>query len=86
MIGNETDKVTEELFWPLLHRYPMGLEGSMMACKLVFDHVDGLCWKFESVIGWFYIVADHTNSFYWLDQKQKGTMNPSNDDDNCNKP
>ena len=51
MIGNETDKVTEELFWPLLHRYPMGLEGSMMACKLVFDHVDGLCWKFESVIG-----------------------------------
>ena len=31
-------------------------------------------------------MADHTYSFYWLDQKQKGTMNPSNDDDNCNKP
>ena len=48
MIGNETDEVSKELFWSLLHRYPMGLEGSMKACKLVFDHVDGLRWKVKN--------------------------------------
>ena len=31
-------------------------------------------------------MADHTYSFYWLDQRQKGTMNPSNDNGNCNEP
>ena len=51
MIGNEADEVSKELFWSLLHRYPMGLEGSMKACKLVFDHVDGLRWKVKIVIG-----------------------------------
>ena len=43
MIGKKTDEVTKELFWSLRHRYPMGFEESMKACKFVFDHVDGLC-------------------------------------------
>lgn len=40
MIGKDTDKIIEELFDPLWHRYQTGSEKSMRDSKFVFNHVD----------------------------------------------
>ena len=40
LIGNETDKIMDELFETLLQRYEKGLEESMKGSKFVFDNID----------------------------------------------
>ena len=40
MMGNETDKIIEEFFESLSHKYREGLEEKMRASKFVLDSVD----------------------------------------------
>ena len=40
MIGNETDKIIQELYDSLLQRYEKGLEKLMKGKEFVFDGVD----------------------------------------------
>ena len=42
MMGNEIDKITEELFESLLQRYQKGLEESMKRSEYISDSVDSL--------------------------------------------
>ena len=42
MLGNETDKVIEDLFTSLLQRYQEGLEESMRGSEFIFDCIDSL--------------------------------------------
>ena len=40
IIGNETDKIIEDLFDSFLQRYQKGLEESMRGSEFSFDNVD----------------------------------------------
>ena len=45
IMGIETDKSFEDLFYSFLQRYQKGLEESMRGSKFVFDNVDLLYYK-----------------------------------------
>ena len=48
-IDNNTDKINNNLFNPLLHRYQISLAESMKGGEFVFDHVDGLHYKYNKI-------------------------------------
>ena len=80
LIGNETDKVIEDLFDSLFQRYQKGLEEKMRGSEFVFDNVDLLHYKLHKISlnrGGSYI-----DSPKWLKNK-KATTNPKNNDDKC---
>lgn len=49
MIGNNRNKIINELLTLLLHTYQMRLWKSMKGINFVFDHVDGLYYKCNKV-------------------------------------
>ena len=49
MIGNETDKIIEELFDSFLRKYQKGFEESMKGSEFVFDSVDLLYYKLHKI-------------------------------------
>lgn len=49
MIGNETDETINELFESRLSRDKIFWEESMKDNEFVFDHVDGLHYKFNEI-------------------------------------
>ena len=50
LIGNETDKIIEELFESFLQNYQEGLERPMKESKIVFNMADLLYYKLDSPI------------------------------------
>ena len=45
MIGNNTNKIINELFSSLLTKYQINLGTSIKGSNFVFDSNDGMCWK-----------------------------------------
>ena len=80
MMGNETDKIIEDLFDSFLQRHKKNLEESMRESEFVFDSVDSLYYKLHKISlnrGGSYI-----DSPTWLKNK-KATINPKHNDDKC---
>ena len=80
MMGNETDKIIEDLFDSLLQRYHRNLEESMRGSEFVFYSIDSLYYKIHEISlnrGGSYI-----DSPKWLKNK-KTTISPKNNDDKC---
>ena len=50
MVGNETDKIIEDLFDSFLQRYQSNLEESMRGSEFAFDCVDSLYYKLHKII------------------------------------
>ena len=50
LIGNEADKIIEELFESFLQNYQEGLERPMKESKIVFNMADLLYYKLDSPI------------------------------------
>ena len=49
LIGNETDKIIEELFESFLQNYQEGLERPMKESKIVFNMADLLYYKLPKI-------------------------------------
>ena len=81
LMGNETDKIIEELSEPLLQKYQEGLQESMRrGINFIFDSVDSLYYNLQKISlkrGGSYI-----DFHEWL-QNKKATINPKNNDNNC---
>ena len=80
MMGNETDKIIEELFESLLQICQEGLEDSMKGSGFVFDSVNLLCWKLLKIS----VNRDrsYVDSLKWPKNK-KETISSKTNDDNC---
>ena len=80
MMGNETDKINEDLFDSFWQRCQKYLEESMRGSEFVFDCVDSLYYKLHKISlnrGESYI-----DSPTWLKNKN-ATINPRHNDDKC---
>ena len=80
IIGDETDKIIEELFESLFAKMSKNLEKSMIGSEFVFNSVDLLYYKFHKISlnrGRSYI-----DSPKWLKNK-KAITNPKSNDDKC---
>ena len=80
MMGNETDKIIEELFDSFLQRYQKHVEESMRGSEFIFDCVDSWYYKLHKISpnrG-----GSYTDSPKWLKNKN-ATVNPNNNDDKC---
>ena len=78
MMGNETDKIIEDLFGSFSQKYQKDLEESMRGSEFVFDKFGSLYYKIYKINlnrGGSYI-----DSPKWLKNK-KTTVNPKNNDD-----
>ena len=80
LMGNETDKIFEELFEFLLQRYQEGLEESVRGSEFVFDIVNLLHYKLHRTS--LNRGDSYMHSPKWLKNK-KGTMNPNNNNYKC---
>lgn len=49
IIGNDTDEIIENLFQTFFHRYQIGLKEPMRVSVFVFDHADGLHYKYQKI-------------------------------------
>ena len=49
MIGIDTDKIIQELFDSLLHKYQIGPEQSMKGSNFSFDYGSGMYYQFNKV-------------------------------------
>ena len=80
MMGNETDKIIEDLFYSFLQRYQKTSEESMRQGVFVFGCFESLCYKLHEIgltRGGLYI-----DSPKWL-KNEKATINIKNNDDKC---
>ena len=78
MVGNETDKIIEDLFDSFLQRYESNLEESMRGSEFVFDCVDSLYYKLHKI-------SPNRRRTYIDSPKRlkytKAAINSKNDDD-----
>ena len=80
MLGNETDKIIEDLFDSFLQRYQKGFEESMKGSEFIFDSINSLYYKLHKISlnrGGSYL--DYPK---WL-QNKKAAINPKNSDNKC---
>ena len=77
MVGNETDRIIENLFGPFLQKYQEGLEKSMKGSELIFDSVDLLYYKLHKIN--LNRGGSYTDSPEWLKNK-KAKINSKNND------
>ena len=78
MVGNETDKIIEDLFDSFLQRYHKNLEESMRGSEFVFDCVDSLYYKLHKIN--LNRRRPYINSPKWL-KSMKAAINSKNNDD-----
>ena len=74
------DKIIEELFDSLLSRYRIGLETQMKSSDLIFDYVNLLYYRFQTIN--FKRGGSYIDSPDWIKNK-KAAISPKNDDDRC---
>ena len=74
MMGNESDKIIDELFESLLQRYQEGLEEEMRGSEFALYSIDLLHYNLQEI--------NLKGSPKWLKNK-KATINPINNDDKC---
>ena len=80
LMGNETDKIIEELFESLLQKYLERLEEKMRGSEFVFDSIALLYYNLHKIS--LNRDESYINSPKWLKNK-KATINSKNDDDKC---
>ena len=80
MLGNETDKIIEDLFDSFLQRYQQGLEESMKGSEFVFDSINSMYYKLHKIS--LNRGRSYTDSSKWL-KNEKATINPKNNDNKC---
>ena len=80
MLGNETDKIIEDLFDSFLQRYQKGLEESMKGSQFVFDSINSLYYKLHKIS--LKRDGSYKDSPKWLKNK-RATINPKNNDNKC---
>ena len=80
IIGDETDKIIEDLFDSFLKRYQEKLEKSMKGIEFVYDSIDLLHYKFHG------LSLNRGGSYRdfpkWLKNK-KATISPKKNDNKC---
>ena len=79
-MGNETDKIIDNLFYSFLQRYQKNLEESMIGSQFVFDCVDWLYYKLHKIS--LNRGGSYKDFLKWPKNKTV-TINPKNNDDKC---
>ena len=80
MMGNETDKIIDELFESFLQNYQKDLEASMRGSEFNFDSVDLLYYHLQKIS--LKRSRSYKDSPEWPKNK-KATIKPENNDGNC---
>ena len=80
MMGNEKNKIIEELFESLLQKYQEGLEEKMRGSEFVFDSIDLFLYNLHKIS--LNRGRSYLDSFIWLKTK-KATINPKNNESKC---
>ena len=80
MLGNETDKIIEDLFDSFLQRYQKGFEESMQGSEFIFDSINSLYYQLHKIS--LNRCGSYIDSPKWL-QNKKAAINPKNNDNKC---